>query len=134
MAQRAPAGVRAKSGLETGASGKKGSSQFDVKPSPRLIVDEPPAMSGSGRVGRQQYVAWAQHKRLAIACGELQSSAERDDELLAWRGVPVARGAGRGLLEMRHFRWRYGAQRKRDMVDVRAAVASRIEVNAADYV
>src|SRR5262245_57134268 len=63
--------------------------QFDVQPSPRLIVDQAPAMSRADRVGCQQHVAGAQDKRLAIARGEFKRPGQRNDVLITWRDMPI---------------------------------------------
>src|SRR4051812_13644095 len=73
--------------------------QDDIDPPPRLLVQQPPAMPGTGRVLGEQDVAGADGEVLALAGLEIERAAQRDDELPGWRVVPGKGAAGPRLLK-----------------------------------
>ena len=63
--------------------------EFDVKASPRLIVDQPPAMAAAGRIRSQQHVSGMQDEGLAVTRGEFERARKRNDVLNVRCGMPV---------------------------------------------
>src|SRR5437899_10706677 len=75
-------------------------SELYVDAPPGLVIDQPPAMAGAGRVRGQQDIARVQDERLAVARREFERARKRYHVLGMRRGVPAERGASRSRFEV----------------------------------
>jgi hypothetical protein len=82
-----------------------------IRPSPRLIVGQPPAVSTADRILREQDVARMDEEVLAFAGLEIKRSTQRDDKLPDGRGVPGEGAAGSRFLKRDGRRRHSAAQR-----------------------
>src|SRR5712664_3452028 len=80
----------------------------DIGPSPRLIVSQPPFMSGADRILGKEDLARVKEKMLAISRLKIQGTAQRDHQLPGGRGMP-GEGAARCRFLKRNGRRRHTA-------------------------
>src|ERR1019366_6001412 len=70
-----------------------------VGATPGLVVEQAPSMPSAGGVFREQDVARAKQKRLAVPRLKAERAAQRDDQLPRGCRMPIEDPAGRRLLE-----------------------------------
>src|SRR4051812_5218127 len=116
--------------------------EHDIKPAPRLVVDQLPRMPTARGVLRQQDIPGRQPKVLIAARHEIERAAQRHHQLADRRVMPFEMAAGRRLLERSREHRQFAAQqiaaRSRHQVDsafleMGIAVVSGPQSNAADH-
>jgi hypothetical protein len=81
--------------------------QDDVRATPRVIANHPPAMSGARRIFRKQHITGTNDKPGTVTHFEFERSAKREYELMRRRGMPIEGITWLGFAERDRRRVKY---------------------------